>query len=44
MQSVKWSSGQVQMMQELRRSNAAGLHKSKKSYDRKQKHKGKGWE
>lgn len=30
-------------MQELRRSNAAGTHKSKKAYSRKPKH-FKGWE
>ena len=30
-------------MQELRRSNAAGTHKSKKDYQRKPKH-FKGWE
>lgn len=28
-------------MQELRRSNASGLHKSKKAYSRKPKHRGK---
>lgn len=30
-------------MQELRRSNASGTHKSKKAYVRKPKH-GKNWE
>ena len=30
-------------MQELRRSNAAGAHKNKAAYSRKQKHR-KGWE
>lgn len=30
-------------MQELRRSSAAGIHKSKKAYSRKPKH-FKGWE
>ena len=31
-------------MQELRRSNAAGTHKSVKDYRRKPKHAGRGWE
>ena len=31
-------------MQELRRSNAAGTHKSAKDYRRKPKHSGRGWE
>lgn len=31
-------------MQELRRSNAAGSHKSVKDYRRKPKHPGRGWE
>jgi hypothetical protein len=31
-------------MQELRRSNAAGSHKSVKDYRRKPKHAGRGWE
>lgn len=31
-------------IQELRRSNAAGTHKSLKDYRRKPKHAGKGWE
>lgn len=31
-------------MQELRRSNAAGTHKTAKDYRRKPKHAGRGWE
>lgn len=31
-------------MQELRKSNAAGTHRSVKDYRRKPKHVGKGWE
>jgi hypothetical protein len=31
-------------MQELRRSNAAGTHKSAKDYRRKPKHVSRGWE
>lgn len=31
-------------MQELRRSNAAGPHRSDKDYRRRPKHMGKGWE
>ncbi len=31
-------------MQELRRSNAAGSHKTAKDYRRKPKHVGRGWE
>lgn len=31
-------------MQELRRSNAAGRHKSAADYRRKPKHAGRGWE
>jgi hypothetical protein len=31
-------------MQELRRSNAAGSHKSAKDYRRKPKHVNKGWD
>lgn len=31
-------------MQELRRSNAAGRHRSATDYRRKPKHPGKGWE
>ena len=31
-------------MQELRRSNAAGPHKTEKDYRRKPKHVNKGWE
>lgn len=31
-------------MQELRRSNAAGSHRSAKDYRRRPKHRGKGWE
>lgn len=31
-------------MQELRRSNAAGTHRSAKDYRRKPKHTGRGWE
>lgn len=34
----------MQGMQELRRSNAAGTHRSAKDYRRKPKHAGKGWE
>lgn len=30
-------------MQELRRSNAAGTHRSETDYRRKPKHAGKGW-
>jgi hypothetical protein len=31
-------------MQELRRSNAAGPHRTEKDYRRKPKHVGRGWE
>jgi len=31
-------------MQELRRSSAAGIHRSERDYRRKPKHPGKGWE
>lgn len=31
-------------MQELRRGNAAGSHRTAKDYRRKPKHAGKGWE
>lgn len=31
-------------MQELRRSNAAGTHKSAKDYQRKPKHRNRGWD
>lgn len=31
-------------MQELRRSNASGTHKTEKDYRRKPKHVNKGWE
>ena len=34
----------AQAMQELRRSSAASPHKNKARYDRKTKHKGKGWD
>lgn len=34
----------VEGMQELRRSNAAGTHRSAKDYRRKPKHSGRGWE
>ena len=40
-------SGNTRMMegmQELRRSNAAGVHKSDSDYRRRPKHMGKGWE
>lgn len=32
------------MFQEIRRSSAAEPHKNKARYDRKVKHRGKGWE
>ena len=34
----------VEGMQELRRSNAAGMHRSAADYRRKPKHAKKGWE
>lgn len=33
----------VRQVQELRRSSAAGPHRSKKAYSRTRKHAGKGW-
>lgn len=34
----------VREIQELRRSNAAGIHRTPKNYTRKVKHKNKGWD
>jgi hypothetical protein len=36
--AAKWDAERVRKMQELRRSNAAGLHSTPKNYSRKVKH------